>query len=131
MKILQVDLIYPAYLHDKHKDFPLAPENLTITQDMLSQEMIEFLNNHGMKYNAQTRLTQNFLPKQKYVLHINNLIMYLKEGMILTAIHRGVKFYQSAWMREYIKINTELRTNAQSKFEKDLFKLQVSTYILI
>lgn len=112
-------------LHDKHKDFPLAPENITITRDMLSPEMSNFLDNAGMKFNAQKRLTQNFLPKKNYVVHINNLIMYLQEGMILENIHRGVKFHQSAWMKDYIEVNTELRRNANSKFEKDLFKLLV------
>lgn len=124
--ILEVDLSYPAYLHDKHKDFPLAPENLMITREMLSPEMKEFLDTTGVKFTAQKRLTQNFLPKKKYILHINNLIMYLKEGMVLDTIHRGIKFHQSAWMKSYIEANTELRINASSKFEKDLFKLLVS-----
>ena len=34
--ILEVDLDYPHYLHDKHNDYPLAPEKLLITHDMLS-----------------------------------------------------------------------------------------------
>ena len=124
--ILEVDLSYPAHLHDKHKDFPLAPENLTITSEMLSPEMKDFLDSADIKFTPQKRLTQNFLPKKKYIVHINNLIMYLKEGMILDTIHRGVKFHQSNWMKSYIEANTQLRMNANSKFEKDLFKLLVS-----
>lgn len=34
--ILEVDLNYPANLHKDHNSFPLAPERLTITPDLLS-----------------------------------------------------------------------------------------------
>ena len=35
--ILEVDLEYPSELHDMHNDYPLAPEKLEITQNMLSK----------------------------------------------------------------------------------------------
>jgi hypothetical protein len=34
--ILEVDLEYPPELHDRHNDYPLAPEHLKVTLDMLS-----------------------------------------------------------------------------------------------
>ena len=44
-------------------------------------------------------------------------------GMRLTAVHRGISFYQSPWMKPYINKNTELRKTAANSFEKDFFKL--------
>ena len=44
-------------------------------------------------------------------------------GMRLTAVHRGISFYQSSWMEPYIRKNTELRKTAANSFEKDFFKL--------
>ena len=48
---------------------------------------------------------------------------YLKEGMILKKVHRGIKFKQSPWMEPYIRKNTNLRKKAKNAFEKDFFKL--------
>ena len=35
--ILEVDLEYPDELHELHNDFPLAPEKLIVSSDMLSR----------------------------------------------------------------------------------------------
>ncbi|CAH3030133.1 unnamed protein product, partial [Porites evermanni] len=44
-------------------------------------------------------------------------------GIRLTAVHRGISFYQNSWMEPYITKNTELRKTATNSFEKDFFKL--------
>ena len=43
--------------------------------------------------------------------------------MRLTKVHRALRFDQSPWMEPYIRMNTELRKDATSDFEKDLYKL--------
>ena len=48
---------------------------------------------------------------------------YLKEGMILKKVHRGIKFKQLPWMQPYIRKNTDLRKATKNAFEKDFFKL--------
>ena len=88
--------------------------------------MKNFMAENNLKFSSQKRLTQNFLPKKNYIVHVKNLIMYLNEGMVLDKIHRGIKFHQSMWMKSYIQVLTELRKNAVSDFERDLFKLLVS-----
>jgi len=35
--VLEVDLEYPVHLHERHNDYPLAVEHLTVTRDMLSE----------------------------------------------------------------------------------------------
>ena len=44
-------------------------------------------------------------------------------GMRLSAVHRGISFYQSPLMASYISKNTELRKTAANSFEEDFFKL--------
>ena len=44
--ILEVELEYPRKLHDLHNDYPLAPETLEISQDMLSKYCFNIVNKY-------------------------------------------------------------------------------------
>ena len=101
--ILEVDLEYPEKLHDLHNEYPLATEKLLI--------------------NKVEKLVPNLNDKMKYVLHHENLRMYLKMGLKLTKIHRGITFEESCFMKSYIDLNTNMRTKGTTDFEKDFYKL--------
>lgn len=73
--IFEVDLEYPENLWEKHHDYPLAPEKF--------------------KIDNTEKLIGNFYSKSHYVLHYKNLKQYLILGIKLTAVHRGISFYQS------------------------------------
>lgn len=105
---LEVDLEYPAHLHDAHNDYPLAPEHLTLGQSR--------------------KLAPNLNDKKNYVVHIENLRYYLEKGMILTNIHRGVRFIHSTWLKSYIDNNSARRQQAKNDFEKDYFKLMNNAF---
>ena len=47
--ILKVDLEYPDELHALHNDYPLAPEKLAISYDMLSDYCKKIADEHGIK----------------------------------------------------------------------------------
>ena len=84
--ILEVDLEYPAHLHDIHKDYPLAPDKMHITRDKLSPDQLDkFPETHSCE-----KLIPNLHDKTKYVLHYRNLKLYLQLGMKLTTIHRVI-----------------------------------------
>ena len=63
------------------------------------------------------------MTKKNYVIHIRTLKQALKHGLELKKIHKAIAFYQEAWLKEYIDMNTELRKEAKNDFEKDFFKL--------
>ena len=121
--ILEVDLEYPEKLHDLHNDYPLAPEKVKVTDNMLSN----YCKKIADKYNISTGLVYKLIPtlskKEKYVLHYRNLQLYIDLGLKLTKIHRVLEFDQSPWLKQYIDYNTEKRKNAKNDFEKDFFKL--------
>ena len=102
--ILEVDLSYPEELHDLHNDYPLCPERVECDK--------------GVK-----KLIPNLRDKNNYVIHYKNLMQCLRLGMKLKKIHRGIKFIESDFMKSYIDMNTNLRTQAKNNFEKDFFKL--------
>jgi len=41
--IIECDLTYPDHLHDVHNDYPMAPEHLTVTRDMLTDYAVSLL----------------------------------------------------------------------------------------
>ena len=101
--ILEVDLEYPKELHDNHNEYPLAPERLRV--------------------NKVNKLIPNLNNKEKYAIHHRSLKQYLALGLKLIKIHRGIKFNERAWLKDYIQLNTNLRTKGTTEFEKDFFKL--------
>ena len=121
--ILEVDLLYPEELHDLHNDYPLAPERLVVTKEMISEYGKHLSEKLGTKFSKIEKLVPNFYDKKKYVLHIRNLQLYISLGMRCTKIHRILEFTQSRWLAPYIEKNTQLRAQATSGFEKDFFKL--------
>ena len=124
--ILEVDLGYPEHLHDLHKDYPMCPEIMTVSEDMLSDLQKDIFKQYYDKEapdEKTNKLILNVMDKKKYVLHISALKFYLEHGLKLEKVHRAISFKQSNFLKPYIEFNTEKRKNAKSEFEKDLFKL--------
>ena len=120
---LQVELEYPDKLNGLHNDYPLAPENLEITQDMLSKYCSDIADKYGIKIGGVNKLVPNLSNKKKYVVHYRNLQLYLSLGMKLIKVHRILKFKQSNWLKKYIDFNTDQRKNAANIFKLSFFKL--------
>ena len=114
-----VDLEYPEELHNQHNDYPLAPEHLNVTTEMLSPSQAREKCESGETF----KLLQTFNTKEYYVCHYRILKFYATHGLIVSKVHRIIKFRQSKWMKSYIDINTEIRRKAKTDCLKDLGKL--------
>ena len=126
--LVQVDLLYPPELHDRHNDLPLCPSHLEITKDILSDVTIELGEKHGQKFRRQKKLAPTLENEEKYICHSSNLKFYIQQGLVLTIIHKVLS------LAPYINFNTERRKLAVNSFTKDFYKLMskaVSTYLLI
>jgi len=117
--IIECDLHYPSELHDMHNDYPLAPEHMTITHDMLSEYARSF---DGKLPKPTKKLILNLRDKTMYVTHYRNLQFYIAHGLKLTKIHRVLEFTQSAWLKPFIDLCTQQRQNATTQFESDFHK---------
>ena len=102
-QLFAVDVEYPKNIHKLHSDLPLLLER--------------------MKTNNCVTLVCNLHDKENYSIHIFALIQVLNHGLKLTKEHRVIEFRQEHWLKLYIDMNTELRKNAKSDFEKDFYKL--------
>ena len=114
---LEVDLEYYDKLHDLHNDYPLAPEKLAVSSDMLSK----YCKKIADKVSDVKRLIPNLGNKTNYAVHYINLQLYLSLGMKSATIHKVLKFKQPDWMKKYIDFNTEKRMNAATDFKKYFF----------
>ena len=65
--ILKVALEYPDELHELHNDYPLAPEKLAITYDMLSGYCKKIAEKYGIKVGDVKKLIPNLGNKTNYI----------------------------------------------------------------
>ena len=124
---LEADPKYPDELHKLHNDYPLAPEILAVSNDMLSDYCKRIANKYDIKVGDVKKLIPNLDNKTNDVVHYRNLQLYLSLGMKLTKINRVLKVKHSDWIKKYIDFNTEEAMNAATNFEKDLFKLMINS----
>ena len=109
--LLEVDFEYPDELPELHNDYPLAPEKLAVSNDMLSTYCKKIADKYNIKVGDVKQLIPNLGNKTKYVVLYKNLQLYLSLGMKLIKIHRALQFKKSDWMKRYIDFNTKKTKN--------------------
>ena len=120
---IEIDLEYPQELHDMHNDYPVCPEKLNVSNDMLSGYCKKIAEKYKISIGLVSKLIPTLRDKKEYVLHYRSLQLYLDLSLKIKKVHRVLKFDQSPWLKPYIDFNTEKRKHAKNSFEKDFFKL--------
>ena len=73
---IEADLEYPDELHVLHNDYPLAPEKLAISYDMLLNYCKKIVDKYEVKVGDVKKFISNLGSKTNYVLHYRNLQLY-------------------------------------------------------
>ena len=97
--------VYLHYLykeiHDLHNEYPLAPELMCVNYNMTSdvnKMFIKYITIRNVIDDRSPTLLLTLYDKDKYVVHIRNLKYHLEKVLILTNIHRCIRFNQNEWL---------------------------------
>ena len=71
-----------------------------------------------MKISKCNKLACSLYDKKDDVVHIRALKQALKHGLRLKKVHKSIAFYQEAWLKRYIDMNTELRKRQRTTLKK-------------
>lgn len=102
--ILEVDIDIPIHLHDKLKDLP----------PLLTHE----------DFGNGPKLVGTLYNKKKYIIYIEMLKFVVQLGLVVTKIHRVLKFRQRAFLKKYMNLNTRLRKKSTDEFTRNMCKLK-------
>ncbi|XP_050524225.1 uncharacterized protein LOC126895927 [Daktulosphaira vitifoliae] len=109
--LAEVDVDYPRELHDLHNDLPFFPviEKPPLTSSKCS------------------KLMTTLDPKRGYIVHYRALKQAVKHGVVVTKLHKCIRFMQSRWLASYIQLNTDLRKKATTTFGQNLPKTMINS----
>jgi len=134
---VEVDLEYPAELHDLHASLPLAPVRRAVSASEYSpltqrlRRAAEGLDGGGggggereLRDDGAEKLICDLHDKKGYVCHYRNLQLYVALGLRVTRLHRTLVFKQSDFMRRFVEFNIAQRIRYKGHpFKSDLYKL--------
>jgi len=85
----------------------------------------EFKKNHFKLMNSSVfgKTMKNLKGKVKYVVHYENVKLYESLGSKITKIHKGVRFEESHWLKQYTEKNTTLRGEAKMNLRRTISSL--------
>ena len=83
-------------MHDLHNDLPFLPEK--------------------MRVGEHDKLVCTLYDKKRCVAHTENMKQALNYGLKLKKVRKAIDFYQEAWLKPYIDMNTELRKKYKERF---------------
>ena len=117
--VLEVDLEHPKELRELGSDYPLALDKIEIKRKMLSDYQLKTADWYNIPIGNAKKLVPNFFDKEKYMIHYENLKLYLRLGLKLKKIDRVSELNQPQWLKQYVEFNTQKRIEAMEiKVEK-------------
>eukprot|EP00760_Papus_ankaliazontas_P009483 PhM_4_TR14086/c5_g1_i4/m.107049 len=123
---VKCNITIPEHIKEKTKGYPLFPESRAVEESWLSDYQKSILKQNDKKFNKTSKkLLLTLYDKENYICHYRYIKFALSIGFTQDCfnVKEVIKFKQSKWLKNYIDMNTALRTKAGNDFEKDYFKL--------
>ena len=129
--LLEVDVEYPIKLRNAHENLPFLPERKVKSAkqhneyecDEIRKARRKVYKTLNINREPDNKLIASVWDKNNYIVNISTLKQALDHDLRLKKVYRVIEFNQSAWLKPYIDMNTELRKDANNDFEKNFFKL--------
>ena len=118
--IIEIDFHYHEETHKRNNDLPAGPE--TMKPDKISP----FNASHYVGEIPTKKLIAHLGEHNNFVCHYMEAQEIIRQGGVVTKIHKILQFRQEAFASEYVILNNNRRKEATSKkdeFGKDFFKL--------
>ena len=95
-------------------NYPLAPDKIEIKREMLTDYQLKIANLYNIPIGNVKKLVPNFFDNEIYVIHYENLQLYLKLGLKFKKNTWHIRI-QSQWLKQYVEFNTQQRKEAKQK----------------
>ena len=108
------------------KDLPFFPQKITVNEKMLSDMQNRQTKKYELKNNDTEKLAVTWNKTENYLVHMELLLMALRNGYKLTGIHGYYKFEHDYIFADYIADNNNDKkqaTIAGNEFKRELSKL--------
>ena len=86
---------------------------------MLSKYQVKIADLYNIPIGNVKKLRDNFFDKEMYLIHYENVQLYLRLGLNVKNIHHALEFNQPEWLKPYIEFNTQKKTEAEKNNDKD------------
>ena len=110
--VIECDLEIDSDFVDILGIFPPMPENKIVDPENLSPYMKEVRKKLNIKQES-SKLVADFYPRKHYIITAYALKCYLRVGVRITKIHRGIAYQQSAFISNQMDLNQSLRKHYQ------------------
>jgi len=124
--ILEVSMYCPPDKMDYHNPLPPAVVKRRIQFNELSgyqQDLFSKMNKGLPKSETEERLILDLLPKTNYVCYHKLLKLYTQEGMIITKIHKCLRFKAAPYLKPFVDYIMSIRKSAVQSGDSFLNKI--------
>ena len=85
----------------------MTPDKIETEKEMLCSYQLKIADFYNISIGNVKKLVPTFFDNEKYMLHYENLQLYLRLGLKLKKLHCVLEFNQSQLRKPFVKFNTQ------------------------